>query len=98
MNTPAQAELGRGFHFERTRTLGNIPIFSLRRPLRSDLYRPLCARQIVAEAAPGPVFWLVHQSTGHRVAMNIAQLLHEFLLAPHIEVVIPRLPERILRA
>jgi hypothetical protein len=27
--------------------------------------------------------------------MNVSQLLHKLLLAPHIEIVIPSLPERI---
>jgi hypothetical protein len=33
---PVQALLGRGFHFERTRTFGKIPIFSRRRAVHCD--------------------------------------------------------------
>ena len=37
---------------------------------------------------------MLHQSTRYRVTVNIAQLLHALLLAPDVEIVVARLPER----
>src|SRR5579863_5122137 len=45
------------------------------------------------ETAPRPPFRALHQSSSDRVAMNIAQLLGLFGVAPHVEIVIAGLPE-----
>src|SRR5438445_7027815 len=62
-------------------------------PLRLDFHATLFARQIVAETRPWPVFRTVDESPCHGIAMNVAQLLGELALAPHVEVVVARLPE-----
>src|SRR5579864_4174975 len=46
------------------------------------------------KTAPLPILWVLHQSASHRIAMYVTQLLNPLTLAPHIEVVIPRLPKR----
>lgn len=47
------------------------------------------------EAAPLPVFWLGDESSFHGIPMDVTQLLDELALAPHIKVIVPRLPERL---
>jgi hypothetical protein len=54
------------------------------------------AGRVVVEAAPAIVFRLWHQATHDRVAMDIAELLDELLLAGDVEVVIAALPELLL--
>src|SRR5208337_3701839 len=71
------------------------PLPLARRPLRFDLYDSRLTQCIVTKAAPPPVFGMRHQSTLHRIAMKVTQLLDELLLAPHIEIVVTSLPERI---
>lgn len=48
----------------------------------------------MAEAAPLPVLRFLDQAAVHRITMEILQLLHAFLRAPHVEVVIAGLPKR----
>ena len=46
------------------------------------------------ETAPGPLLRALYESSSDRVAMNIAQLLGLFGVAPHVEIVVAGLPER----
>ena len=62
-------------------------------PLGFDLDDSVCAGEVVTEAAPFPIFGPLHQSAYDWVAMNVAQLFHKFAFAPHVEVVVPCLPE-----
>ncbi len=50
----------------------------------------------MAEAAPGPVFGLEHETARDRVAMHISQLLDELVLCQDVEVVVTGLPEVLL--
>jgi len=47
----------------------------------------------MAEAAPGPVLGFLNEATFDRVAVNVAELLHELRLGEDVEVVIARLPK-----
>jgi hypothetical protein len=47
----------------------------------------------VAEAAPGPVFGFLDESTFNGVAVDIAELLDELGLGEDVEVVVAGLPE-----
>jgi hypothetical protein len=47
----------------------------------------------MAKAAPLPIFSAFAQPGLHRIAMNVAKLLHELLLISDIEVVIPLFPK-----
>ncbi len=64
-----------------------------RRPLRFNFYDALGSRDIVSKAAPRPQLGAGHQSSGYRIAMDVAQLLDAFGLAPDVEVVVTREPE-----
>src|SRR5206468_7183844 len=64
-----------------------------RGPLRLDFYHPFRPGKIVTKAAPRPILRFLHESSFHGIAMDVAQLLNAFGLAPNIEIVIPRLPE-----
>ena len=61
-------------------------------PFRLDLYRPVAAAGVVAEAAPQPVFGTRTQSTPNGIAMNVSQLFHELAMIANVEIVIPLLP------
>ncbi len=52
------------------------------------------AQQIMPITAPSPLLRRLHQSSFHRIAMHVPQLLHPLLRRPHIEVIETRLPER----
>ena len=65
-----------------------------RGPLRLNFHHSLNSRKIVTEAAPSPLLRTRHQSSLHRIAMDVAQLLDSLGFAPNIEVVVSRLPER----
>jgi hypothetical protein len=62
-------------------------------PVRLDLDCTFGSGEVVPETAPGPILRVLHQSSSDRVAMNIAQLLGLFGVAPYVEIVIARLPE-----
>jgi hypothetical protein len=62
-------------------------------PLRFDLYWTLNARCVVIEAAPVPILRAFDQSSMHRVAMDVAQLLDTLGFAPDVEIVVAWFPE-----
>jgi len=64
-----------------------------RRPLRFDLDNPFRSGCIVNKAAPCPILRHVHQSSFHRIAMNVAQLLDALCFGPYRKIVIADLPE-----
>ena len=64
-----------------------------RRPLRFDLDNPFHPRCIVNKATPFPILWGFHQSSLYRIAVDVAQLLDAFRLAPYGKIVIADLPE-----
>jgi len=65
-------------------------------PLRLDLNHFPFAVSVVAKLLPKPILGARHQFPLHRITMNVSQLLHEFAFAPNVEVVVARLPKRIL--
>ena len=67
------------------------------RPMRFNFHHSTLARRVMAEAAPLPVLWFFHQSALNGIAMDITKLLDKLAVAPNVEIVIPRLPERIFR-
>jgi hypothetical protein len=73
----------------------NSELLSLPRgPLRLNFHHSFHSRKIVPEAAPRPLLRTRHQSSPHRIAMDVAQLVDSLGFAPNIEVVVSRLPER----
>ena len=58
-----------------------------------DPHRACLSTPVPAKAAPAPLFRCGYQSTRDRIAMDIAQLLNSLSFRPHVEVVVPRLPE-----
>jgi len=63
-------------------------------PLRLDFHGPLNSTKVMAETAPRPLLWTLHQPSSHWIAMNIAQLFGLLGVAPHVEIVITWLPQR----
>jgi hypothetical protein len=47
------------------------------------------------KAAPLPMFWFLDQAPPYRIPVNVPELFNPLSFAPHIEVVVPFLPERI---
>ena len=64
-----------------------------RRPLRFDLDNPFRPRCIVNKAAPFPILWPLDQSSFHRIAMDVAQLIDAFRFGPYRKIVVADLPE-----
>jgi hypothetical protein len=62
-------------------------------PPVSDLHLTSLAAPVIAIAAPLPQLWRRHQSSFHRIAMNIAQLFHVLSLGKDIEIRVTRLPK-----
>src|SRR5438067_530656 len=56
-------------------------------------HRSALVISVVAETPPGPLFRLQHQSTFHRIAMHIVQLLFSLVFAPDHEVIESALPD-----
>ncbi len=48
----------------------------------------------MAETAPRPLFRTLHQPSPHRIAMDVTQLFRLLGVAPYVEIVIARLPQR----
>ncbi|SRR5579871_1251202 len=61
------------------------------RPL-IQLHDTLFSQCVAAIAAPNPLLRFQHQSSLHRIAMHIPQLLYTLALAPDIKIVEPFLP------
>src|SRR6185312_6459758 len=72
---------------------GCFPLAPVPRPLGFDLNSALLAREVMAKAAPGPVLGLFDETSLDGVAVQVAQLLHMFLLGKDVEVVVSGLPE-----
>ena len=64
-----------------------------RRPLALHFHPPFAARGPLAKTAPAPILRSFTQPPLHRIAMNIAQFFHSFLLTPHRKIVIADLPK-----
>src|ERR1051325_2490341 len=58
-----------------------------------QLHRAYFTESIRPVAAPRPQLRRLDQSPPHRVLVHVLQLLDPLLLAPHVKVVIPLLPE-----
>src|ERR1700756_2401625 len=69
------------------------PLSPPRRPLRFDLDNPFRPRRIVNKAAPFPILRPRHQSSLHRVTMNVAKLLDAFGFAPYRKIIVADLPK-----
>src|ERR1035438_1702551 len=57
-------------------------------------HRPSFVQQVRTITAPPPFLRRTRQSPLHRIPVRIPQLLHPFLLRPHVEVIETSLPER----
>ncbi len=66
---------------------------AVRGPLRFNLHWADIGPDVVPKATPFPIFGICSQSALHRIAMNVAQLLDETLVAAHVVVVVALLPE-----
>src|ERR1700687_264206 len=55
---------------------------------------PGLVEKIEAITAPAPILRCRHQTSLHRIAVQIAQFLHPLLLCPNIEIMEASLPER----
>jgi len=64
-----------------------------RRPLALDFHPAFATRCPLAKTAPCPTLRARAQPPPQRVAVNIAQFLHSFLLAPYRKIVVPHLPK-----
>ena len=80
--TPAAAQLR---HSSRERNL---------RPSLIHPYRPRLVEKVETITAPSPLLRRPDQTSLHRVAMHVPQLLHALLRGPYVEVIGARLPER----
>jgi len=47
----------------------------------------------MAKAGPRPILGSFRQSTTHRIAVHIPEFLNRLFVVPHVEVVVPSLPE-----
>jgi hypothetical protein len=47
----------------------------------------------MTKAAPGPIFRARYETACHGIAVHVAELLHELVFAPNIEIVVAGLPE-----
>ena len=74
-------------HLRRAITKRNLA------PTRGHTHRSGFVKKIETIAAPSPLFRGLHQSSLHRVAMHVPQLLDAFFRRPHVEVVETCLPE-----
>jgi hypothetical protein len=78
------SELSSGFRFP-----SRLPL-----QIRRAQTRPCSGIETIA--APDPILRMLHQSSLHRIEVHVIHLLVPFLCAPHIEVVEPSLPERLV--
>ena len=60
---------------------------------RFDFDHTWLPRQVVAIAAPLPVFRILYQPAPYRIRVNVTQLFDSLFRAPHVEVIVPGLPE-----
>ncbi len=58
-----------------------------------DPNQPSLSVRIRAVTAPPPLIGLLRQPAHHRIPVHVSQLLHNFPLTPHVEVIKPPLPE-----
>ena len=58
-----------------------------------DAEQSYLLQSIAAETASAPLFRRLNKASPHRIAMQIAQLLHPFLCRSDIKVIVPRLPD-----
>src|SRR5271165_2504689 len=72
---------------------GRLQLTVCRRPLRFNLNHAHLAERILAEAAPAPVFRLLHQSASHGIPVQVAQLHGELGGIPDIAVIVAFLPK-----
>jgi hypothetical protein len=56
-------------------------------------YRARFLVSIASKAAPLPLLRFAHESTLHRIAMHVVQLLDALLRRPHIEIIEAMLPD-----
>lgn len=62
-------------------------------PFGLDLNLSFAAGRVMAEAGPGPVFRFLDESPSDWVAVHIFQLFYCLYPVPHVEVIVPALPE-----
>lgn len=62
-------------------------------PFRFNFNYAFRSRRVMNETAPRPVFWPGDKPTFHRIAVDVAQLLHTLRLAPYRKIVIANLPK-----
>ncbi|PYX32706.1 MAG: hypothetical protein DMG77_02465 [Acidobacteria bacterium] len=62
-------------------------------PLGLDFDYTFDSGDIVAKAAPGPVFRVLDQSALHGIAVDVAQLFDALGFGPYVEVVVASLPK-----
>jgi len=62
-------------------------------PLGFDFYSTGCGGQVMAIAAPWPVFGACDEATFDGIAMNVLQLFDVLAMGEDVEVVVAGLPE-----
>jgi len=62
-------------------------------PVRFDFDAARLAGRPVARAAPGPVLGLFDETASNWIAVDVIDLLDEFILREYVEVVVSGLPE-----
>ena len=73
--------------------MGCSPFAAVRCPFGFDFYSAGFAGEVVAVAAPGPVFRGFYEAAVYRVAVDVLQLLDVLLMGEDVEVVVTILPE-----
>ena len=64
---------------------------------RLDLHAAIVAVGVVTKATPLPIFGTGCEAPLHWIAVDVLELLNEFLMVPLVAVVVPFLPERALQ-
>jgi hypothetical protein len=63
------------------------------RPLGFNFDQAFDSQEVMTEAAPNPLCRIFHQSSRHRIAMYVPQLLNPFRITPDIEIIVAWQPE-----
>jgi len=59
-----------------------------------DFHHALDPGNAMLKATPGPILRTCDQSSLHRIAVYVAQLLNPFVFVPHVDVIVTSFPER----
>jgi hypothetical protein len=84
---------GGEFDFGEHRALDSRKFPLTRCPLRLDFDRAFHSRSIVTETTPQPILRTLDQVSLDQVTVHVSQFLDSLVLAPNVEIIVPREPE-----